>query len=246
VALLLNRAKVYTTTTGTGTVTLGTVFAPYQSFASAGALNGKTYAYLIEDGANWEIGTGVYTSSGTTFSRSFQSSSTGSLLSLTGNATIAVVARVADYYVPPITQVTKTTAQSINNTTWTAVSWDTTAVVDDVGAFNGASPTVITVPSGYSRARVSVHTVWENGASGVLRYLQIDCSRSTTIGAGLPGMSVKSSANEAGDHAETPWLTGLQAGDTFTLQVLHNKGSASNFSPAAGFGQAWMQVEWAI
>jgi hypothetical protein len=94
--MLLNRAKVSTATTGTGTVTLGSAVSPYQSWSAAGAVNGSVYSYLIEDGINWEIGTGTYNSSSGTLTRTLDASSTGALLSLSGSATIACVARVAD------------------------------------------------------------------------------------------------------------------------------------------------------
>ncbi len=96
--LLLNRVKANTSTTGTGAVTPGAAYsAAYQTWSGAGAISGYSYDYLIEDGINsWELGTGVY--NGTTITRpgpgtdlNFASSS-GSLLSLSGGATISSVA----------------------------------------------------------------------------------------------------------------------------------------------------------
>lgn len=98
---LVNRAKVSTSTTGTGTITLGSAESGYQTFADAGVANGDVLRSVIEDGDAWEISTGTYTATGTTLSRTLVESSTGSLLNLSGNAVVYVIAAAQDIQQPP-------------------------------------------------------------------------------------------------------------------------------------------------
>jgi microcystin-dependent protein len=95
---LWNRVWVNTTTTGTGTITLGSAVAGYQTFASAGVTDGATVSYTIADGSAWETGRGVYGSGGGSMTRTLLQSSSGSLLNLSGAATAAIQALAEDFF----------------------------------------------------------------------------------------------------------------------------------------------------
>jgi hypothetical protein len=99
---LVNRAKMSTATTGTGTITLGSAVAGFQSFADAGVADTDVVSYVIEDGTAWEAGTGTYTASGTTLSRTVsESSNADAAISLSGTAVVFVTALAEDIQQPP-------------------------------------------------------------------------------------------------------------------------------------------------
>jgi hypothetical protein len=104
--ILVNRAKVATATTGTGTITLGAAVGGYQTFADAGVVDANVVRYAIEDGSDFELGTGTYTASGTTLSRTVtESSNADSAINLSGSAVVFVTATAADF-LPPASNVT--------------------------------------------------------------------------------------------------------------------------------------------
>jgi len=81
--VLADRIKETTTTTGTGTYTLGGAATGFESFAVIG--NANTTYYCCTDGTNFEVGIGTYTASGTTLARTtiLQSSNSDSAVNWT-------------------------------------------------------------------------------------------------------------------------------------------------------------------
>jgi len=65
--VLRDRVRETTSTTGTGTYTLGGAVTGYEAFSAVG--DGNTTYYACTDGTNWEVGLGTYTASGTTLAR---------------------------------------------------------------------------------------------------------------------------------------------------------------------------------
>lgn len=65
-----NRVHMTTNTVGTGALTLiGAAAANVLTFAQAGAVNGDEVNYVLEDGADFEVGSGVIGGGGTTLTR---------------------------------------------------------------------------------------------------------------------------------------------------------------------------------
>lgn len=91
--VLKDRVKEVTTSTGTGTITLGGAATGFQSFTAVGDGNTTYYTIADQSGTNWEVGIGTYTASGTTLSRDtvLSSSNSGSLVSFgAGNKDVFV------------------------------------------------------------------------------------------------------------------------------------------------------------
>jgi hypothetical protein len=125
---LVNRAKETTSTTGTGTLTLDGAAGSYQSFAAAGVTNGDTISYVIEDGNDWEIGSGVYSDVGSiTLTRVVtESSDGGTALNLTGNAQVFATI-LAGNILQPEDDIAWTGEQTwtATNTSWVKIDGST-------------------------------------------------------------------------------------------------------------------------
>lgn len=113
---LLNRAKMTVSgTPSTGNITLNAAVTNYQTFAQAGAVDTNVIRYAVEDGANWEVGSAVLSSSATVMTRTVEeSSNSNNPVDLTSAAIVFATVSAADFESNPAPRWTTTPATSID------------------------------------------------------------------------------------------------------------------------------------
>jgi hypothetical protein len=178
-AKLMNLARESTVTTGTGTITLGGAVSGCLTFAlaasAAGVSSGDTITYGIEDGANSEVGRGVWNSAGTlTRATILASTNGGSAIALSGTAEVFCIAAAQDIGFRGA-NVTKAADQTLANYTGAgaAIAWDSEIV--DVGGWhdNATFNNRLTVPAGVNFVVVTANVYVENLSAGQIMALYI-------------------------------------------------------------------------
>jgi hypothetical protein len=219
---LVNRAKVATATTGTGTITLGAAESGYQTFADAGVVDGNIVRYVIEDGTDWEIGTGTYTALGTTLSRTvLESSNADAALNLSGSAVVFVGAAAED--IPPVLELYAENAGTFNAPSATG----TNAVALGDGASATATGAFAFGRSAQATANYSFSVGFGALASGV---------SSISLGQGTDATAGQSTAiglNSAGNGSQAVTGSGAMAlggsrasgTDSFAAAIANNTAS---------------------
>lgn len=165
--LVKDRVKETTTTTGTGAVTLLGAAAGFQSFSVIGNSNVTYYAIVGQSVAEWEIGVGTYTSSGTTLSRDtiLASSNSGSAVNFSAGTKDVFVTYPASAGQLPYTLNNQTS-------TYTVVVSDLGKVINcTTGTFTVNLTSAATLGSGFNC------WVWNSGAGTIT----IDPASSETI-----------------------------------------------------------------
>lgn len=133
---LLNRAKMSVSgTPSTGNITLNAAVTNYQTFAQAGAVDTDVIRYAVEDGANWEVGSAVLSSSVTVMTRTVEeSSNSNNPVDLTSAAIVFATVSAADFEANPAPRWTTEPSASLplDNDGSTAVTL-TGVAVDEAG-----------------------------------------------------------------------------------------------------------------
>ncbi|MCH2325455.1 MAG: hypothetical protein MK317_12335, partial [Pseudomonadales bacterium] len=148
----LDRAKETTSTTGTGTITLGGAVAGFVAIGGIG--DGNSTYYTITEGNEFEVGIGTYTSSGNTLSRDqvFASSNAGNKITLAGSATVFItypadktVAKTSGNYVgigiDPEYQLQVSGTGSFNTVRWADGTTQITSATGDISTVSGLTVT---------------------------------------------------------------------------------------------------------
>lgn len=149
---LHNLAKMTTTTTGTGTLTLGSADTGFLSFAGAGVVDGEQLTFTIENGNDKEVSRGVYASSGTTLTRTLILSTTGSLLSLSGTSKVYITAP----------------AESLQ---WNLIGTSTPT--------SGSSVDFTSIPTTYNDLMLEFSSIKNSGGTSILTQLAVSEDNST-------------------------------------------------------------------
>jgi len=120
-----DRIKETTSTSGTGTISLGGAVAGFAAFSTI-LSDGDTCYYTILEGNNWEIGLGTYASSGNTLARTtvLQSSNSDNKITLSGGAE-AFITLPADkaFFVDPLNSPGKLSINGTDNYNVYTTGW---------------------------------------------------------------------------------------------------------------------------
>ena len=237
-AKLFNRAKMTTSTTGAGTVSLGSASVGFQSFADAGVSDGDVVQYVIEEGSNFEIGTGTYTASGTTLTRTpSESSNSNNAITLGGVATVSVTAIHSDFNVLQHEGVTKVEPTSTGATVTGTLA--ATALTGDGSALTG----IVSIPTGvivmWSGAVSAIPSGWvicdgnnstPNLTDRFVIHADADSSGTRNVGATGGAHSVTIAEANLPSHTHGSGNYGTGAGGDHSHNFNANTGNSGNHS----------------
>lgn len=178
---ILNRVGMFISTTGSGTVTANiTISHKFLTPGEAGAVNGEQYFWLLEEGNDFELFIGTWTTSGTTVSRdTVIASKIGGVkgttkMTLAGNASLrsvapaealnALAAGKQAVWIPASAMTARTSNGAASGSVETTNKVMLKTLDYDASAQEFAQ-FVLTMPKSWNEGTVSFLAIWSHAAT---------------------------------------------------------------------------------
>ena len=245
-------AVVFTAASGgTGTFTVASAVTGWLTPAQAGAVNAASYRYRAYSSnlSEWEVGTGTYTSSGTTLTRTpLYSSNANAAVNFTAAPSVALTVFAADLttFTDPITPATDNAAAlGVSGTAWSDLFLASGGVID----FNAGNYTLT-----HSAGVLTANGALSIGTGNALTAgtIELGAATDTTLSRGAAGFiavegnRVPSPASQAsGDilyRGTTEWER-LAKGTASQVLTMNSGATAPEWATAASGPAAATQAE---
>lgn len=235
-----DRVQETTTTTGTGTISMGGAVTGYQAFSASGFASGDITCYCIVNGSSWEVGIGTLTSGAPwTMARTtiLSSSNAGAAISLSGTSNVWCDSTASMAVPPPsnIGCVRVYTQNGYGSTNTRIRRWTTVAINQGTDITYADSATL---GSSFTINAAGVYAcTYADGFSGTTDGICITLNDSNPTGAPvLPDLlSSQTAATVANTLSSSNWTGYLSSGSVIYSRSFSGQSTGTGSAALGSF-----------